>query len=122
GHVLSAPPLLIEGVTAERQAELFRRHAALPVAERSPFPSNAALRLASVRAACHRWRSATTCRSRRAGSMWSGSPGLTGSQGERGGRVAETPSRSVSQFLRSARWSARVLPDQRREVRTRRPA
>src|ERR1700683_3840960 len=54
-------------------------HAALPVAERSGLVWPLALALASVSAACHRWRSARTCRSRWAGGMWSGSPGVTGS-------------------------------------------
>ncbi len=43
--------------------------------------------------------------------MWSGSPGLTGSQLYRAGSVAGSPSALVSQVRRSARWSARVLPD-----------
>ena len=43
--------------------------------------------------------------------MWSGSPGLTGSQLYRPGSVAGSPSMPVSQALRSARWSAKVLPD-----------
>jgi predicted nuclease of predicted toxin-antitoxin system len=50
------------------------------VAETSGLAWSAAFRLASASAACHRARSATTCRSRRACPMWSGSPGLTGSQ------------------------------------------
>jgi len=37
--------------------------------------------------------------------MWSGSPGLTGSQVYRAGSVAESPSIPVSQALRSAQWS-----------------
>ena len=39
-----------------------------------------ALARAWTSAACHLWRSATTCRSRWAGGMWSGSPGVTGAQ------------------------------------------
>ena len=48
--------------------------------------------------------------------------GLDQFPGVRSGSVAGTPSFSVSQFLRSARWSASVLPDHLREVSTRRPA
>jgi hypothetical protein len=81
-----------------------------------------ALRLAFASAVCHRRRSATTCRSRWPLGMWSGSPGLTGSQEYRAGSVAGSPSTLVSQARRSARWSARDLPDHLRETRTRRPA
>src|ERR1039457_4155508 len=55
------------------------RHAALPVAERSEGPFPSARRLASSSACFQVMRSATTCRSRCAGGMWSGSPGVTGS-------------------------------------------
>src|ERR1035438_5756918 len=53
-------------------------HAALPVAESSGADSPLALALARTSAVCHFWRSATMCRSRWAGGMWSGSPGVTG--------------------------------------------
>src|SRR5208283_2563324 len=66
-------------------------HAALPVAGTSVSSCMAALRLASVSATCHRARSATACSSRRACSMWSGSPGVTGSQEYRPRSVAEIP-------------------------------
>src|ERR1035437_416803 len=97
-------------------------HAALPVAERSGSCWPLALARASVSAACHFCRSAMMCRSRCAGGMWSGSPGVTGSQVCREGSVAGMPSVARSQSRRSALWSARVLPDHLRETRTRRPA
>ncbi len=64
-------------------------HAALPVAERSGGPSPAALRLASSSACFQVMRSATTCSSRRAGGMWSGSPEVTGSRRSGLGRWPE---------------------------------
>src|ERR1019366_2256348 len=97
-------------------------HAALPVAESSGADSPLALALARTSAVCHFWRSATMCRSRWAGGMWSGSPGVTGAQVYRAGSGSVMPSVVRSQVLRSARWSARVLPDHLRETRTRRPA
>ena len=71
------------------------RHAALPAAERWATPPSAR-RLASASAACHWMRSATTCSSRWPGGMWSGSPGLTGSQLYRVGSVAGSPSIPVA--------------------------
>jgi len=68
------------------------RHAALPVAGRS---ASAALRRARSRAVCHWMRSATTCSNRWPLGMWSGSPGLTGSQLYRAGSVAGSPSALV---------------------------
>ena len=65
-----------------------------------------ARRLASASAACQCCRSATTRKRRRACSMWSGSPGVTGSQAYRAGSAGWTPSIDSNQFFRSARWSA----------------
>ena len=48
--------------------------------------------------------------------------GSDASQVYRAGSVAERPRAFRSQVLRSARWSARVLPDHLRETRTRRQA
>ena len=51
-----------------------------------------------------------------------GVAGVTDSHAYRAGQAAWTPSVDRSQFFRSARWSARVLPDHLRETSTRRPA